>query len=102
MNRSAILLLAALIGACHSRPPPPPPQASETADEFVDRVNRELTALGTETQVAGFTQATFINPDTEFLSAQGQRPLSRLRESGARRRPNATRGRSFARHGARD
>src|SRR5688572_8692596 len=42
----------------------------ETADEFVARVNRELIELGAETQVAGFTQATYITPDTEMLSAK--------------------------------
>src|SRR5687767_15169045 len=43
---------------------------AETADEFVARVNRELTELGAETQVASFTQATYITPDTEMLSAK--------------------------------
>ena len=42
----------------------------ETADEFVARVNSDLSALGRETQIAGFTQATYINPDTEILSAK--------------------------------
>src|SRR5215207_57802 len=45
-------------------------QESESADEFVARVNSELSALGNETQIAGFTQATYINPDTEILSAK--------------------------------
>ena len=45
-------------------------QESESADEFVARVNSELSALGSETQIAGFTQATYINPDTEILSAK--------------------------------
>jgi peptidyl-dipeptidase A len=43
---------------------------SETADEFVARVNRELTALNNEVQAAGFTQATFITPDTELLNSK--------------------------------
>ena len=44
--------------------------ASETADEFVARVNRELTVLAQEAQAAGFTQDTYITPDTELLNAR--------------------------------
>ncbi|MGB6605172.1 MAG: M2 family metallopeptidase, partial [Steroidobacteraceae bacterium] len=44
--------------------------ASETPDEFVARVNRELTVLAQEAQAAGFTQDTDITPDTELLTAR--------------------------------
>jgi peptidyl-dipeptidase A len=44
--------------------------ASETADEFVARVNRELTVLAQEAQAASFTQDTYITPDTELLNAR--------------------------------
>ena len=44
--------------------------ASETADEFVARVNRELTVLAEEAQAAAFTQDTFITPDTELLNTR--------------------------------
>jgi peptidyl-dipeptidase A len=44
--------------------------ASETADEFVARVNSELTVLAQEAQAAGFTQDTDITPDTELLNAR--------------------------------
>jgi peptidyl-dipeptidase A len=53
-----------------SRAPPAAGAASETADEFVARVNRELTVLAQEAQAAGFTQDTFITPDTELLNAR--------------------------------
>ncbi|HXS92128.1 MAG TPA: M2 family metallopeptidase [Steroidobacteraceae bacterium] len=42
----------------------------ETADQFVDRLNRELTELGREQGAAGWAYATFINMDTEFLNAK--------------------------------
>jgi peptidyl-dipeptidase A len=44
--------------------------ASETPDEFVARVNRELTVLAQEAQAAAFTQDTYIGPDTELLAAR--------------------------------
>ena len=43
---------------------------AETADEFVARINRELAELGLEGNAAGWTQATYINVDTEFLNAK--------------------------------
>jgi peptidyl-dipeptidase A len=42
----------------------------ETADQFVERLNRELTELGREQAAAGWAYATFINMDTEFLNAK--------------------------------
>ena len=47
-----------------------PPASAETADEFVARLNRELAELGREVNAAGWTQATYINVDTELLSAK--------------------------------
>jgi peptidyl-dipeptidase A len=44
--------------------------ANESADEFVTRVNGELTALAQEAQAAGFTLDTFITPDTQLLNAK--------------------------------
>jgi peptidyl-dipeptidase A len=43
---------------------------SETATEFVARVNEEMAERGRELSAAGFTYATYINPDTEFLNAK--------------------------------
>ena len=43
---------------------------AETADEFVARVNRELTDIALEVNAAGWTQATYINVDTELLNAR--------------------------------
>jgi peptidyl-dipeptidase A len=43
---------------------------AETADEFVARLNRELAALDAEDNAAGWTQATYINVDTQFIKAK--------------------------------
>lgn len=82
-NRWLILLCTAAIAACNPSQTPPVKPA-ESADEFVARVNRELQALGDETQVAGFTQATYINSDTETLSARANdRYLAYLSQAAA-------------------
>jgi peptidyl-dipeptidase A len=46
------------------------PVAAETADEFVVRLNREFSELALESAAAGWTQATYINIDTELLNAK--------------------------------
>jgi len=69
-------VLGLLLAAC--QPPAPAPAqsaaatvaAAESADEFVARVNRDLTALAQEAQAAGFTQDTFITSDTQLLNAR--------------------------------
>ncbi len=43
---------------------------AETADEFVARTNRELTELALEVNAAGWTQATYINVDTQLINAK--------------------------------
>ena len=44
--------------------------AAETADEFVARINREFADIWLEGNAAGWTQATYINVDTELLNAR--------------------------------
>ena len=44
--------------------------SAETADEFVARLNREFAHTGLELNAAGWTQATFINVDTQLLNAR--------------------------------
>lgn len=46
-----------------------PAASKENADQFVARVNTEMKDASHELAVAGFTYATYINPDTEFLNA---------------------------------
>jgi peptidyl-dipeptidase A len=72
-------LVLTLLGGCAPRETAAPaanPAATtavasaETADAFVARVNRDLTALAQEAQAAGFTQDTFITVDTQLLNAK--------------------------------
>ena len=46
------------------------PAAAETADEFVARLNKEFADLALEVNAAGWTQATYINVDTQLLNAK--------------------------------
>ena len=43
---------------------------AETADEFVARLNEEFADLALEVNAAGWTQATYINVDTQLLNAR--------------------------------
>lgn len=44
-------------------------RSSETADEFVDRINAELVELGTGLQATDWVRATYITYDTAILSS---------------------------------
>jgi peptidyl-dipeptidase A len=46
------------------------PARAETADEFVARINKEFADIWLEGNAAGWTQATYINVDTELLNAR--------------------------------
>ena len=59
---------------------------AETADEFVARTNRELAELGLEVNAAGWTQATYINVDTQLINAKANERFLRLRRQGGRGR----------------
>jgi peptidyl-dipeptidase A len=53
--------------------------AAESGDAFVERVNKELLALGIEQGAAGFAYNTYINQDTELLNAKAaERSLTYL------------------------
>lgn len=43
---------------------------AETADEFVARLNKEFADIWLEGNAAGWTQATYINVDTQLLNAR--------------------------------
>jgi len=77
----AVAALSLSVGACSGRPagtqtgtgaaaPAATAQPAQSADEFVARVNRDLTELDREVAAADFTQKTYINSDTEFLNAK--------------------------------
>jgi peptidyl-dipeptidase A len=44
--------------------------AAETADEFVARLNKEFSDVALEVNAAGWTQATYINVDTQLMNAK--------------------------------
>lgn len=68
--RLAAAVAAVLIVSGCDRKPAAPATRSETADAFVERLNREIAERGREQAVAGYAYATFINQDTEFLNAK--------------------------------
>ena len=71
MNRSVVRrarIAGAVAAACALLPPVI--ARAETADEFVARLNKQFAELGREINAAGWTQATYINVDTELLSAK--------------------------------
>ncbi len=72
-RRGAAAVLAAatacLLAGCPANEGPDPPIRIEGA-QFVNDVNKELTAISREASAAGFTQATNITVDTQFLNAR--------------------------------
>jgi peptidyl-dipeptidase A len=84
---TALLLLLACGCARQDVPPVTAAAAPETADEFIARVNRDLTSLAAETNAAGYTQATFITIDTQLLNARAtDRYLAYLTQANAQAR----------------
>jgi len=47
-----------------------PAAVAETADEFIARINGEFADIWLEGNAAGWTQATYINVDTQLLNAR--------------------------------
>ena len=71
-NASAIALTlagASLLASCNGPPGPKPPPKIE-AKEFVAQLNHDLVGLSREANAAGWTQATDITVDTQYLNAQ--------------------------------
>lgn len=56
------------LGAC--KPRDGAEKGTESADEFVARVNKEMTELQKEKSAAEWVQATYINDDTQLLNAK--------------------------------
>jgi peptidyl-dipeptidase A len=67
---AAIAAVIAMVSGCSRDTPGSAAAPKESADEFVVRLNREMTELGREQAAAGWAYATFINQDTEFLNAK--------------------------------
>ena len=68
--RCARLAIPAAVLAATFAAVPAALAATETADEFVARVNREFADIWLEGNAAGWTQATYINVDTQLLNAR--------------------------------
>ena len=69
-SRLAAAAVAALLAACGGQEKP-----KESADEFVARYNGEFREVLIEYQRAGWLQLTYINEDTEALSAKAYERL---------------------------
>ena len=67
---AAIAAVIAFAGGCSRDTSQSAAAPKESADQFVERLNRESTELGRELAAAGWAYATFINRDTEFLNAK--------------------------------
>lgn len=63
---AAVLLLPLFACGCQDQANNTP---DETADQFVERINRELGELNTEGDAAGWVRATYITHDTAILSS---------------------------------
>ena len=71
MRSAACIAAVLLLGACQKTNDENPSAGPvESADAFVDRINREMAELDRELGAAAFAYATYINPDTEFLNAK--------------------------------
>ena len=62
--------LAAAVAIALCTLAPPGVASAETADEFVARLNSEFADIYRELNAAGWTQATYITVDTQWLSAR--------------------------------
>jgi peptidyl-dipeptidase A len=71
MNRIFLLLAAAaLLGACSEHVNVGEPSGpTETADEFIDRVNAEYKEYWRELNAAGWLRATYINEDSAIVDS---------------------------------
>jgi peptidyl-dipeptidase A len=67
---AAIAAVIAIAGGCSRDTSRSATAPKESADEFVTRLNSEMTDLGREQAAAGWAYATYINQDTEFLNAK--------------------------------
>ena len=68
---AALVAVGAIAGCSGTEAPAPTAgKAAGDATAFVAQVNRELIPLNHELNAAGFTQATHITPDTEYLNSR--------------------------------
>ena len=73
MKRLALLFLVLTLGACSERSAdvsPTSAEPTETADEFVARINDELAELNREIGAADWVRSTYITEDTGILASK--------------------------------
>lgn len=68
LQGAPLLALVAALVACGGGTAAP----RESADDFVARFEKEMTELGIEANQAGWLQATYINEDSQAVSARAQ------------------------------
>ena len=66
IHLAAVTLCLLALGACRAAAPP----AGSDLKSFLEKADATLLRLSNEANQAGFTQATFITPDTEAMSAR--------------------------------
>ncbi|HET9270742.1 MAG TPA: M2 family metallopeptidase [Vicinamibacterales bacterium] len=66
LHLAAVTLFLSAFGACRAAAPP----AGSDLKSFLENADATLLRLSNEANQAGFTQATFITPDTEAMSAR--------------------------------
>jgi peptidyl-dipeptidase A len=71
LRGAAALAMAGLLASCGGQPgPKPPPKLEKPAPEFIAEVNNDLVGIYREGNAAGFTQATHITVDSQYLNAR--------------------------------
>lgn len=84
MNSHAVLVSIALLGLIAAGcdvsvdTDDQPGAPTDTAAEFVDRINLELDEVGVENAAASWVQANFITADTGLLAARSDEKLAKL------------------------
>jgi peptidyl-dipeptidase A len=66
------LSAALLLVTCGGKPTDKAPLSNKGAEEFVAQVNKDVSAHLQELNAAGWTQSTYITPDTQLLNARAQ------------------------------
>src|SRR5688500_19195445 len=78
---ATVMLILSAFGACRAAAPP----AGSDLKSFLEQADVTLLRLSNEANQAGFTQATFITPDTEAMSARANEAYASAVTDFARR-----------------
>ena len=81
LHLAAVTLFLSAFGACRAAAPP----AGSDLKSFLENADATLLRLSNEANQAGFTQATFITPDTEAMSARASEAYATAVTDFARR-----------------